>query len=148
MSRSTAAAVALVSALALAGCGATATPGAPAPSPAGPAGNPTSATSTSSAAPAATLTPSSPAPIGTTAVAPGYSATDVCTYLTSQLPALRAIGSTVGVQANLAGNLAGFFEKHDQPADGQIVDDAAKGQCPAVRTEILTLSGLTSIAEL
>ena len=54
----------------------------------------------------------------------------------------------VGVQANLAGNLFGFFQSHGVPADGAQLDDATKAQCPDVRSQILVLSGLTSFTQL
>ena len=54
----------------------------------------------------------------TTTSAGAYPTADVCTYLAAQVPALTAIGSPVGVQANLAGNLFGFFQSHGVPADG------------------------------
>ena len=95
--------------------------------------------------PAASSAASSPA---TTSSAGAYPAADVCTYLTGQLPALTAIGSPVGVQANLAGNLFGFFQSHGVPADGAQLDDATKAQCPDVRSQILVLSGLTSFTQL
>ena len=84
----------------------------------------------------------------TTTSAVAYPAADVCTYLTGQIPALTAIGSPVGVQANLAGNLFGFFQSHGIPADGAQLDDATKAQCPDVRSQILVLSGLTSFTQL
>ena len=84
----------------------------------------------------------------TTTSAGAYPAADVCTYLTGQIPALTAIGSPVGVQANLAGNLFGFFQSHGVPADGAQLDDATKAQCPDVRSQILVLSGLTSFTQL
>ncbi|MFI5075344.1 MAG: hypothetical protein ACHP7G_10105, partial [Actinomycetales bacterium] len=100
----------------------------------------TSATSATSAAP--------PTPATTTTSAGAYRAADVCTYLTGQLPALKAIGAPAGVQANLAGNLFGFFQSHGVPADGAQLDDATKAQCPDVRSQILVLSGLTSFTQL
>ena len=105
-----------------------------------PAPTPSSAVSSarSSASPVATTT--------TSAVA--YPAADVCTYLTGQIPALKAIGAQAGVQANLAGNLFGFFQSHGIPADGSQLDAATTGQCPDVRSQILVLSGLTSFTQL
>ena len=99
----------------------------------------TSATSATSSAP--------PGPATTTS-AGAYPTADVCTYLAAQVPALTAIGSPVGVQANLAGNLFGFFQSHGVPADGAQLDDATKAQCPDVRSQILVLSGLTSFTQL
>ena len=72
----------------------------------------------------------------------------MCTYLAAQVPALTAIGSPVGVQANLAGNLFGFFQSHGVPADGAHLDDATEAQCPDVRSQILVLSGLTGFTQL
>ena len=87
-------------------------------------------------------------PATTTTSAGAYRAADVCTYLTGQLPTLKAIGAPAGVQANLAGNLFGFFQSHGVPADGAHLDDATKAQCPDVRSQILVLSGLTSFTQL
>ncbi len=103
----------------------------------------------SSAVTSATSTTSSAPPVAaTTTSAVTYAAADVCIYLTGQIPALTAIGSSVGVQANLAGNLFGFFQSHGIPADGAQLDDATKAQCPDVRSQILVLSGLTSFTQL
>jgi hypothetical protein len=52
------------------------------------------------------------------------------------------------VQASLAGNLFGFFQSHGIPADGAQLEAATLAQCPDVRTQILTLAGLTSFGEL
>ena len=103
-----------------------------------------SATSATSSAPPASATTAA----ATTTSAVAYPAADVCTYLAGQIPALTAIGSPVGVQANLAGNLFGFFQSHGIPADGAQLDDATKAQCPDVRSQILVLSGLTSFTQL
>jgi len=84
----------------------------------------------------------------TTGSEASLSAVDVCTYLTGRLPTLRTIGSTVGVQANLAGNLETFFEAHGAHADGGVLEDATSSGCPAVRTEVLRLAGLGSFSEL
>ena len=111
-----------------------------------PAPTPAASSAATSAATSATAATSSAA--ATTTSAGAYTAADVCTYLTGQLPALTAIGSPVGVQANLAGNLFGFFQSHGVPADGAQLDDATKAQCPDVRSQILVLSGLTSFTQL
>ena len=131
----------LITALAALGACSTGAPAAPTPA-ATPAATDevTSATSATSAAP--------PAPATTTTSAGAYRAADVCTYLTGQLPTLKAIGAPAGVQANLAGNLFGFFQSHGVPADGAQLDDATKAQCPDVRSQILVLSGLTSFTQL
>jgi hypothetical protein len=102
----------------------------------------------SSAVTSATSATSSAPPVAATTSAVTYAAADVCTYLTGQIPALTAIGSSVGVQAHLAGNLFGFFQSHGIPADGARLDDATKAQCPDVRSQILVLSGLTSFTQL
>ena len=73
-----------------------------------------------------------------------YSAKDVCTYLKGEIPALKEIGSPVGRHANLAGNLATFFESHGKPENGAALDAATKAECPAVRTEVLTLIDVDS----
>jgi hypothetical protein len=80
------------------------------------------------------------------AVGGSYSATDVCTYLKSEIPALKDVGSPVGRHANLAGKLATFFESHGKPENGAVLDAATKAECPAVRTEVLTLIDVDSFS--
>ncbi len=90
-----------------------------------------------------------PAPAGGTAARAGgepaaaaggsYPAEDLCAYLKQEIPALKQIGSPVGRHANLAGKLATFFESHGKPETGATLDAAVKAECPAVRTEVLTL---------
>ncbi len=75
-----------------------------------------------------------------------YSATDVCAYLKGEIPALKEIGSPVGRHANLAGKLATFFEAHGKPENGAVLDAATKAECPAVRTEVLTLIEVDSFS--
>jgi hypothetical protein len=75
-----------------------------------------------------------------------YSATDVCAYLKGEIPALKEIGSPVGRHANLAGKLATFFESHGKPENGAVLDAATKAECPAVRTEVLTLIDVESFS--
>jgi hypothetical protein len=73
-----------------------------------------------------------------------YSAKDVCTYLKGDIPALKEIGSPVGRHANLACNLATFFESHGKPENSAALDAATKAECPAVRSEVLTLIDVDS----
>ena len=75
-----------------------------------------------------------------------YSATDVCAYLEGEIPALKEVGSPVGRHANLAGKLATFFESHGKPENGAVLDAATKAECPAVRTEVLTLIEVDSFS--
>jgi hypothetical protein len=75
-----------------------------------------------------------------------YSATDVCTYLKGEIPALKEVGSPVGRHANLAGKLATFFESHGKPENGAALDAATKAECPAVRTEVLSLIDVDSFS--
>ena len=134
----------LVTSLAVLGACSTGTPPAHPP-----AASSTATSAASSAATSATsATSSAPPGPATTTAAGAYPTTDVCTYLAAQVAALTAIGSPVGVQANLAGNLFGFFQSHGVPADGAQLDDATKAQCPDVRSQILVLSGLTSFTQL
>ena len=132
--------------LGLVGLGACNTGAGTAPTPA--AASTTAATSTTSASSPTSSTPVTPSTRATSTAAGAYPAADVCTYLTGQLPTLTAIGAPVGVQASLAGNLFGFFQSHGIPADGARLDAATLAQCPDVRSQILTLTGLTSLAEL
>ncbi|GIE34556.1 hypothetical protein Ait01nite_076010 [Actinoplanes italicus] len=104
----------------------------------------------SGCAAADTEPPSTDAPTsgggGDTRAGGSYSATDVCTYLQGEIPALKEIGSPVGRHANLAGKLATFFESHGKPENGAVLDAALKAECPAVRTEVLTLMGVDSFS--
>ncbi|GIE91067.1 hypothetical protein SAMN06264365_124108 [Actinoplanes regularis] len=75
-----------------------------------------------------------------------YSAKDVCTYLKGEIPALKEVGSPVGRHANLAGDLAAFFESHGKPENGAVLDAATKAECPAVRTEVLALIDVESFS--
>jgi hypothetical protein len=75
-----------------------------------------------------------------------YSAEDVCAYLKGEIPALKEVGSPVGRHANLAGKLATFFESHGKPENGAALDAATKAECPAVRTEVLTLIDVDSFS--
>ncbi|GAA2639914.1 hypothetical protein [Paractinoplanes durhamensis] len=75
-----------------------------------------------------------------------YSATEVCTYLKGEIPALKEVGSPVGRHANLAGKLATFFESHGKPENGAALDAATKAECPTVRTEVLTLIEVDSFS--
>ncbi|MBF9132039.1 hypothetical protein I0C86_24195 [Plantactinospora sp. S1510] len=75
-----------------------------------------------------------------------YSAKDVCAYLKGEIPALKEVGSPVGRHANLAGKLATFFESHGKPENGAALDAATKAECPAVRTEVLTLIDVDSFS--
>jgi hypothetical protein len=75
-----------------------------------------------------------------------YSAKDVCAYLKGEIPALKEIGSSVGRHANLAGKLATFFEAHGKPESGAVLDAATRAECPAVRTEVLTMIDVDSFS--
>jgi hypothetical protein len=87
-----------------------------------------------------------PGDAGATRAGGSYSATDVCAYLKGEIPALKEIGSPVGRHANLAGNLATFFESHGKPENGAALDAATKAECPAVRTEVLSLIEVDSFS--
>jgi hypothetical protein len=75
-----------------------------------------------------------------------YPAEDVCAFLEGEIPALKEIGSPVGRHANLAGGLATFFASHGKPENGAVLDAAVAAQCPAVRTEVLTLIDVDSFS--
>ena len=64
------------------------------------------------------------------------------------MPALTAIHTPVGIQANLTVGLSGFFTSHGLTPDGMALDDATAKQCPALRTQLLTMMQLKSMAEL
>lgn len=90
--------------------------------------------------------PPSAAPAEAAEAGGSYSATDVCAYLKGEIPALKEVGSPVGRHANLAGKLATFFESHGKPENGAVLDAATKAECPAVRTEVLTLIDVESFS--
>ncbi|MET0416300.1 MAG: hypothetical protein ABW022_09790 [Actinoplanes sp.] len=83
---------------------------------------------------------------GATQAGSVYSATEVCTYLEGEIPALKEVGSPIGRHANLAGKLATFFESHGKPESGAALDAATKAECPAVRTEVLSLIEVDSFS--
>ncbi len=100
-------------------------------------------------------TSASPSPTSASSTSPAAkedahkaSAADVCAFLTSQIPALEAISTPVGRQANLTGNLYGFFQSHHEQPDGSALDETTRAKCPDVRARILTLTGLTSLQQL
>jgi hypothetical protein len=90
--------------------------------------------------------PPSAAPAEAAEAGGSYAAKDVCTYLKGEIPALKEVGSPVGRHANLAGKLATFFESHGKPENGAVLDAATKAECPAVRTEVLTLIDVESFS--
>jgi len=96
--------------------------------------------------PPSTDAPTSSGDGATRATGGSYSATDVCAYLKGEIPALKEVGSPVGRHANLAGKLATFFESHGKPENGAALDAATKAECPAVRTEVLTLIDVDSFS--
>ncbi len=143
MTRWTAAPALVVALLCLSACSSTS---APAPTSPASASSRASAPSTPSAA---TGIPVSPSPSDVAATSAGaYPAAEACAYLQSQIPALSAIGTPAGVQANLAGGLYTFFTSHGLTPDGMALDDATAKQCPALRTQVLTMMQLKSFAQL
>lgn len=147
MNRWTAAPALVVALLGLAACSATApaatspassTPTAPATA-APPPATTSAATGTRTTASPTAVTPPSGAP---------YPAAEVCAYLRAQIPTLTAIDSPVGREANLAANLFGFFGEHGIAPDGIQLDAATSAQCPDVRSQLLTLTGLSSLASM
>ncbi|WP_295692374.1 hypothetical protein [Lapillicoccus sp.] len=146
MTRWTAAPALVMALLCLSACSSTS---APAPTSPAPASSTASAPSTPSAATAATGIPVSPSPSDVAATSAGaYPSAEACAYLQSQIPALTAIGTPAGVQANLAGGLYTFFTSHGLTPDGMALDDATAKQCPALRTQVLTMMQLKSFAQL
>jgi len=77
-----------------------------------------------------------------------YPAAEVCTFIEGQLPKLKAIGSTVGAEANIAVSLFDFFDKHGIAPDGGQLETATKAQCPDVHAQLLTVTGLSSLAQI
>ena len=97
---------------------------------------------------AATGIPVAPSPVAAATTAGGYPAAEVCAYLKGQIPVLTAIGSPVGREANLTANLFTFFSDHGIAPDGMQLDATTKTHCPDVRSQLLTLTGLTSLAQM
>ncbi|WP_155391726.1 hypothetical protein [Catellatospora paridis] len=77
------------------------------------------------------------------------SADALCAYLREQVPVLKGIGSEVGRKVNLAANLATFFDQQGaKPENAGQLDELVKTGCADVRTEILTLTGMDSFAQM
>ncbi|QTE30930.1 hypothetical protein [Pengzhenrongella sicca] len=76
------------------------------------------------------------------------SAAALCEYLTGELPDLRAIGSEVGVMANLTVNLYTWYESQGAVPSGTELDEMTQAECPDVGAEALTLAGLESFTAL
>jgi len=91
-----------------------------------------------------------PAPTPSPAVGEGetVSPAALCDYLTSQLPDLRAIGSEVGVMANLTANLFGWYDQQGAVPSGSEIDTQTAAQCPDVGPEVLTLAGIETFNSL
>lgn len=125
----------------------TQTPSAP---PSGSGSDPGTSTRTtvpvgdSSTVASTTRTPTGPVTTGGDA----YPAADVCAYLAGRIPALTAVDSPVGREADLAASLFGFLDDHGIRPDGAQLDAATTTRCPDVRTQILTLTGLASLAQM
>lgn len=135
--------------IALLGLGACTTT-APSPTP-GPVASSASSPSPSStaASPGPPSSTSSTVPVAAAGDVPaGYPAREVCDFLTGQVPALQGITTPVGRQANLTGNLFTFFQDHAVVPDGAALDAATAASCPQVRTTVLGLLGLPSLARL
>ncbi|MEV1142890.1 hypothetical protein [Micromonospora sp. NPDC049799] len=76
------------------------------------------------------------------------SAKDVCAYLDGRLPTLRDLGSEVGAMANLTVNLYSWYEEQGAVPTGREIDDQTRQECPAIRAEVLELSGMESSERL
>lgn len=135
-------------ALALTLLGLTACSSAVTPTSTSPASTPSTAASVAATPSAATGIPVAPSPVAAATTAGGYPAAEVCAYLKGQIPVLTAIGSPVGREANVTANLFTFFSDHGIAPDGMQLDATTKTHCPDVRSQLLTLTGLTSLAQM
>lgn len=136
------AAPALVVALAcLTACSSSSTPASTAPA---------SAPLTASAPSTPTGATGIPASTGSSAATSvgSYPAAEVCAFIQGQLPKLKAIGTTVGAEADITVSLFGFFQDHGIAPDGTQLEGATKAQCPDVHAELLKVTGLTSLAQI
>jgi len=87
----------------------------------------------------------SPSSTGQPAVGDG---TALCAFLTSELPALQAAGSTGGAVAQLAIDYAIWIAADSSRVlpDAATMDTLTKASCPQVRTDVLKLIGGDSFA--
>jgi hypothetical protein len=77
------------------------------------------------------------------------SATKLCDHLREELPKLTSVGSKVGAMAQLAVDLAGWFDQQGaKPADGSELDELTSKECPQVRSDVLAAIGKGSFSEL
>lgn len=70
-----------------------------------------------------------------------------CAFLTKIEPKLKADGSKVGAEADLAIELAGWIATHSKPRTAADLDDAASSACPQTRKDVVKLMGGTSFAD-
>ena len=122
---------AAVTAAALAGCGSASSSAAP-----------TSGAGAAASSSAAAASTASTKAAATTKAASAVDGKELCAFLTTQLPKIKAVGSKVGAQAQFA---IAFFEwgepKGLSGATQRDFDDAAKKECPALRDEIAAATG-------
>ena len=118
--------------------GATATP------PAGSAAPATSPAATSPAAASAGPSATDTAP----SAAVGGDGAALCAFLQSELPALKAAGSTGGAVAQLAIDYANWIAVDSSRVlpDAAAMDTQTQASCPAVRTDVLKTIGSDSFA--
>jgi hypothetical protein len=118
--------------------GATATP--PAGS-AAPAASPAAATPAEASALASTAVTTPPAAVGGDGAA-------LCAFLQSELPALKAAGSTGGAVAQLAIDYANWIAADSSRVlpDAAAMDTLTQASCPGVRTDVLKTIGSDSFA--
>jgi hypothetical protein len=107
------------------------------------------ASSTSAAAASATTAPSSASSSPSPAGAGGGGALDAaafCAFLTKGLPEWKAVGSTVGAQAQYTLAVAGWAGDKLTLDLVQKLDAGATQTCPKVRADVLALIGQSTLA--
>lgn len=114
-------------------------------------GSATAPTPAGSPSPAASTAPASASPSTTSAAPSAASAGNgdaLCTFLSSELPALQKAGSTGGAVAQLAIDYANWIAADASRVlpDAAAMDTLTEASCPKVRTDILKLLGGDSFA--
>ncbi len=76
------------------------------------------------------------------------SAKELCDYLESELPNLKAIGSQVGAMARLTVNLYNWYDKRGVTPNGAEMDQKTSKECPEIKAEVNKVAGIQSFATL
>jgi len=76
------------------------------------------------------------------------SAEALCAHLKKELPRIKAVGSEVGAQAQLAVSIANLYDGHEKLLNGDVLDAQAQKTCPDTRAELLKAAGIESFGNL